>query len=181
MRSRNTNARGPSASPCRGSARLRWCSHAARRDRPRAAHGLGSGALPSVLSRAVPALRDALPIRSGRQRHESGSYFIGGKTGLAIRAAKPQHADARYHQYKPDLHHLCFRARSREDIDRFHAFFVAELAPLGGKLVERFRKLNGIRDARNGPDEQWKAAAFARWHEPDESRGSRPESVRGSG
>ena len=67
---------------------------------------------------------------------ESGIlYFIGGKTGLAIRAAKPQHADARYHQYKPDLHHLCFRARSREDIDRFHAFFVAELAPLGGKLV----------------------------------------------
>jgi catechol 2,3-dioxygenase-like lactoylglutathione lyase family enzyme len=44
-------------------------------------------------------------------------------------------ADARYHQYKPGLHHLCFRARSREDIDRFHAFFVAELAPLGGKLV----------------------------------------------
>src|SRR6476659_4348251 len=31
------------------------------------------------------------------------------------------------------------------------------------------------------PDEQWKAAAFARWHEPDESRRSRPESVRGSG
>jgi catechol 2,3-dioxygenase-like lactoylglutathione lyase family enzyme len=62
-------------------------------------------------------------------------YFIGGKTGLAIRAAKPEHAGARYHQYKPGLHHLCFRARSREDIDRFHAFFVAELAPLGGKLV----------------------------------------------
>ena len=31
------------------------------------------------------------------------------------------------------------------------------------------------------PDEQWKAAAFERWHEPDESRSSRPESVRGSG
>ena len=31
------------------------------------------------------------------------------------------------------------------------------------------------------PFVQWKAAAFARWHEPDESRGSRPESVRGSG
>jgi hypothetical protein len=30
------------------------------------------------------------------------------------------------------------------------------------------------------PDEQWKAAAFARWHEPDESRGSRPESVMSS-
>src|ERR1039458_10154981 len=31
---------------------------------------------------------------------------------------------------------------------------------------------------REEPDDQWKAAAFARWHEPDESRGSRPESVR---
>src|SRR4029453_4736311 len=31
------------------------------------------------------------------------------------------------------------------------------------------------------PKRQRKAAAFARWHEPDESRGSRPESVRGSG
>jgi hypothetical protein len=28
---------------------------------------------------------------------------------------------------------------------------------------------------------QWKAAAFMRWHEPDDARVSRPESVRGSG
>src|SRR5262252_9828056 len=31
------------------------------------------------------------------------------------------------------------------------------------------------------PDHQWKAAAFMRWHEPYESRGSRTESVRGWG
>src|SRR5215470_13107711 len=31
------------------------------------------------------------------------------------------------------------------------------------------------------PNHQWKAAAFMRWHEPYESRGSRTESVRGSG
>src|SRR5215468_6408372 len=31
------------------------------------------------------------------------------------------------------------------------------------------------------PARQWKAAAFMRWHEPYESRGSRTESVRGSG
>jgi hypothetical protein len=24
------------------------------------------------------------------------------------------------------------------------------------------------------PEEQWKTAVFVRWHEPDESRGSRP-------
>jgi hypothetical protein len=34
---------------------------------------------------------------------------------------------------------------------------------------------------REEPDNPWKATAFARWHEPDESRGSRPECVRGSG
>src|ERR1700704_5433455 len=35
--------------------------------------------------------------------------------------------------------------------------------------------------AGRSPKVQRKAAAFARWHEPDESRGSSPESVRGSG
>lgn len=63
-------------------------------------------------------------------------YYIGGKTGLLIRPANPEHAGERFHQYKPGLHHLCFRARSREDIDAFHAFFNATLAPLGGTLVQ---------------------------------------------
>src|ERR1700731_74677 len=34
---------------------------------------------------------------------------------------------------------------------------------------------------REEPDQQWKAAPFAWWHEPDDARVSRPESVRGSG
>ena len=34
---------------------------------------------------------------------------------------------------------------------------------------------------REEPFVQWKAAAFARWHEPDDARVSSPESVRGSG
>jgi hypothetical protein len=34
---------------------------------------------------------------------------------------------------------------------------------------------------REEPFGQWKAAAFARWHEPDEARVSSPESVSGSG
>ncbi len=63
-------------------------------------------------------------------------YYIGGKTGLLIRPVNPEHTTARFHQYKPGLHHLCFRARSREDIDGFHAFFESTLAPLGGTLVQ---------------------------------------------
>ena len=34
---------------------------------------------------------------------------------------------------------------------------------------------------REEPFVQWKAAAFVRWHEPDDARVSSPESVRGSG
>ncbi|WP_438016841.1 VOC family protein [Sorangium sp. So ce315] len=63
-------------------------------------------------------------------------YYIGGKTGVLIRPVNPEYADARFHQYKPGLHHVCFRARSREDIDAFHAFFESTLAALGGKLVQ---------------------------------------------
>jgi catechol 2,3-dioxygenase-like lactoylglutathione lyase family enzyme len=62
-------------------------------------------------------------------------YFIGGKTGLLIRPVSPEHAGERFHQHKPGLHHLCFRARNREDIDAFAGFFERTLAGLGGKLV----------------------------------------------
>jgi catechol 2,3-dioxygenase-like lactoylglutathione lyase family enzyme len=63
-------------------------------------------------------------------------YYIGGKTGLLIRPVDPEHADDVFQQYRPGLHHLCFRARSREDIDQFAAFFGTTLASLGGKLVQ---------------------------------------------
>jgi catechol 2,3-dioxygenase-like lactoylglutathione lyase family enzyme len=62
-------------------------------------------------------------------------YFIGGKTGLLIRPVARHHVHERFDQWKPGLHHLCFRARSPEDIDAFALFFDATLAGLGGKLV----------------------------------------------
>jgi catechol 2,3-dioxygenase-like lactoylglutathione lyase family enzyme len=73
----------------------------------------------------VPAIGEERPIL----------YYIGGKTGLAIRPANPEYHAERFHQYKPGLHHLCFRARSREDIDGFYTFFRDTLQQLGGKLV----------------------------------------------
>ena len=51
-------------------------------------------------------------------------YCIGGRTGICIsRAPKTDPAD-RFVQHRVGLHHLCFRLRSREDIDRLHAFLV---------------------------------------------------------
>jgi len=49
-------------------------------------------------------------------------YCVGSRTGVGIRAAAPEHADAPFDQYRSGLHHLCFRARSREDVDRVHDF-----------------------------------------------------------
>src|SRR6516164_10713117 len=39
------------------------------------------------------------------------------------------------------------------------------------------RHLARVNRQREEPDDQWKAAAFARWHEPDELRGSSPDLV----
>ena len=33
----------------------------------------------------------------------------------------------------------------------------------------------GVNRQREDPDIQWKAAAFVRWHEPDDARVSRPD------
>jgi len=49
-------------------------------------------------------------------------YCIGGKTGLLITPCTKEFSGEKYHQRKPGLHHLCFRATSREDIDALHLF-----------------------------------------------------------
>ncbi len=48
-------------------------------------------------------------------------YHVGGRTALGIQRSAPEHADDRYHQNRVGLHHLCFRARSREDVDALGA------------------------------------------------------------
>jgi len=47
-------------------------------------------------------------------------YGIGSRTGIAISPADPALRDRPFDQRQPGLHHLCLRARSREDVDRFH-------------------------------------------------------------
>lgn len=48
-------------------------------------------------------------------------YHVGGRTALALCPADPALKDIPHRQWAPGLHHLCFRARSREDVDEIHA------------------------------------------------------------
>lgn len=44
-------------------------------------------------------------------------YHVGGRTALGIQRCAEEHAGARFAQNRVGLHHLCFRARARADVD----------------------------------------------------------------
>ena len=52
-------------------------------------------------------------------------YCIGSRTGILVRGAPQEKRDRPFDQDRAGLHHFCFRARSREDVDAVGAF-VAE-------------------------------------------------------
>jgi catechol 2,3-dioxygenase-like lactoylglutathione lyase family enzyme len=54
-------------------------------------------------------------------------YCIGSRTGVLVRGAPKDKPKRRFDQDTSGLHHLCFRARSREDVDAVHRFLVDEL------------------------------------------------------
>jgi catechol 2,3-dioxygenase-like lactoylglutathione lyase family enzyme len=59
-------------------------------------------------------------------------YCIGSRTGILVRPANEAHRGMRFDQTRAGLHHFCFRARSREDVDAVHRFAVEEL---GARVV----------------------------------------------
>ena len=54
-------------------------------------------------------------------------YCIGGRTGVLVRGAPAEKRDRRFDQDCVGLHHFCFRARSREDVDAIYRFAADEL------------------------------------------------------
>jgi catechol 2,3-dioxygenase-like lactoylglutathione lyase family enzyme len=62
---------------------------------------------------------------------EQFAYYVGGRTGLAISPVSPQRAEEAHDPMRSGLHHLCFRARSREDVDELYVF----LRELGAEMV----------------------------------------------
>ena len=61
-----------------------------------------------------------------------GTYYcVGGRTGFAIREAPETHRGERFDQNRVGLHHICFRARSRADVDEAFEF----VKELGAEIV----------------------------------------------
>ena len=55
-------------------------------------------------------------------------YCIGSRTGILVRAAPADKRDRPFDQDRSGLHHFCFRARRREDVDSVYRFLLDELA-----------------------------------------------------
>ncbi len=58
-------------------------------------------------------------------------YCVGGRTAFGVRCGDSAHAGERFVQERVGLHHVCFRARERSDVDTLHDF----LTTLGAVIV----------------------------------------------
>ncbi|HVM97118.1 MAG TPA: VOC family protein [Candidatus Acidoferrales bacterium] len=58
-------------------------------------------------------------------------YCVGGRTAMGIQRGEAAYSKERFVQQRVGLHHVCFRARERADVDRLHEF----LQTLGAKIV----------------------------------------------
>jgi catechol 2,3-dioxygenase-like lactoylglutathione lyase family enzyme len=65
-------------------------------------------------------------------------YCVGGRTAFGIRMPSSEHAGAAFEQSRVGLHHLCFRARERADVDALHGF----LCSLGANIIRSPREDN---------------------------------------
>lgn len=63
--------------------------------------------------------------------HPEVFYCIGGRTGVLIRPAAPEHLNTPFDQWRIGLHHFCFRLRAREDVDALHK----AMADFGAKII----------------------------------------------
>lgn len=82
-------------------------------------------------SRLMPAL--------GLQCVFDGSdmcYFVGARTALGIQPCDPEYAGERFAQGRVGLHHICFRARSRDDVDQTQAL----LEKMGAHIVTKAKE-----------------------------------------
>lgn len=70
----------------------------------------------------------------GLKRMFSGEqtlYYVGGRTAFGVNRCAPEYDQERFVQDRVGLHHVCFRARSRADVDAVHG----EAVRLGARIV----------------------------------------------
>jgi catechol 2,3-dioxygenase-like lactoylglutathione lyase family enzyme len=58
-------------------------------------------------------------------------YCVGGRSAVGIVEAEDRHREDRFVQLRVGLHHVCFRARERGDVDAVHDFLVE----LGARVI----------------------------------------------
>ena len=58
-------------------------------------------------------------------------YCVGARTGVAISLSDDEYRNERFVQRRVGLHHVCFRARERADVDEVHRF----LLEMGATIV----------------------------------------------
>jgi len=49
-------------------------------------------------------------------------YYIGGRTAVGIRRPEAEFVSHAHQEFAPGIDHLCFRARSRENVDELYPF-----------------------------------------------------------
>jgi catechol 2,3-dioxygenase-like lactoylglutathione lyase family enzyme len=67
---------------------------------------------------------------------DTSFYCVGGRTAVGINAPASEHAGVAFEQNRVGLHHLCFRARERADVDELYGF----LCSLGVTIIRAPRE-----------------------------------------
>ena len=82
---------------------------------------------------SVAFYRRLLPFLGMQEVADSADAVVGvgGRTGFGIRRPDPEHVGARFVQFRVGLHHHCWRARERADVDALYAF----LLEIGATIV----------------------------------------------
>jgi catechol 2,3-dioxygenase-like lactoylglutathione lyase family enzyme len=60
-----------------------------------------------------------------RVEHPAYTAWSNGRIIIGLREANPEHRAVSADRFRPGLHHLALRAKSRSDVDEFHALLVA--------------------------------------------------------
>jgi catechol 2,3-dioxygenase-like lactoylglutathione lyase family enzyme len=87
----------------------------------------------SSFERALSFYGQFLPFLGLKQvfQGDNFAYWVGGRTALGIQRCDDSYRDETFVQTRVGLHHLCFRARSREDIEKAAQF----LRELGAPII----------------------------------------------
>lgn len=76
------------------------------------------------LQRAIPFYENVLGFMGmvPAVKMDQGLYMIGGRTAIAITGSNKENRTSHFDQMRIGLHHVCFRAGSRDDIDKLYEY-----------------------------------------------------------